>query len=133
MSRALLTIYTQPDRLRACRWIDQAPPGTRIEFKEIKRTLPQNDLMWSLLTDVATQKEHCGRKYTPDQWKLIFMHALGREIQFIPSLDGSTFIPCGGRSSDLGKSEMSDLIEYIMAWGAQNGVVFHDDKVGECA
>ena len=128
MSRALIVVHGAADRERAAKWAQQAPSGTRIEFKAMKRTLPQNDRMWAMLTDVAAQKEHAGRKYTPDQWKVLFMHACGREVQFIPSLDGSTFIPWGNRSSDLSKAEMSELIEFMFSWGAENGVVFHDPE-----
>lgn len=126
MTRALITINWGADRERAYKWLSQAPVGTRVEFKAPKRTLPQNDLMWAALTDVATQKTHAGRKYTPSQWKILFMHACGREVQFIPSLDNSTFIPWGQSSSDLSKDEMTALIECIFAWGAENGVIFHD-------
>ena len=126
MSRALLILDSATMRERAINWIGIAPDGTRVEFKQPKRSLDQNALMWSLLTQVASQKEHCGRKYTPDQWKALFMHACGREIQFLPSLDGSTFIPWGNRSSDLSKVEMTDLIEFILSWGAQNGVRFRE-------
>lgn len=126
MSRAVIAIVSNLDRERAAKWSKQAPTGTRIEFKQIKRSLPQNDRMWAMLTDVATQKTHASRKYTPDQWKVIFMHACGREVQFIPALDNSTFIPWGQSSSDLSRQEMTDLIEFIFAWGAEHGVVFHD-------
>jgi hypothetical protein len=122
----MIVLHRDADRQRAASWAQQAPWGTRIEFKAQKRSLEQNDKMWAMLTDVATQKDHAGRRYTPDQWKVIFMHACGREVQFIPSLDGATFIPWGSSSSDLSKAEMSDLIEFIASWGAQNGVVFHD-------
>lgn len=128
MSRALIIIRGDYDRERAASWALKAPPGTRIEFKLAKRTLPQNDRMWAMLTDIAQQSEHNGRKYTPDQWKVLFMHACGREVQFVPSLDGSTFIPWGQSSSDLSKQEMTDLIEFILIWGAAHGVTFHDDK-----
>lgn len=133
MSRALITVHGEADRARASKWVSQAPHGTRIEFKQAKRTLPQNDRMWAMLTDVAAQKDHAGCRYTPDQWKVIFMHACGREVQFIPSLDGSTFIPWGQSSSDLSKAEMSELIEFMFAWGAENSVVFHDDAQAEAA
>lgn len=126
MSRALVVLNTDADRQKAATWAGRAPWGTRIEFKAAKRTLAQNDRMWAMLTDVATQKEHAGRRYTPDQWKILFMHACGREVQFLPSLDGSTFIPWGQSSSDLSKAEMTDLIEFMFKWGAENGVVFHD-------
>jgi hypothetical protein len=124
MSRAFLILTGDFMREKAIHWIRGAPAGTRLEFKEAKRTIPQNDKMWAMLTDVATQKEHCGRRYPPDVWKSIFLHALGREIQFIPSLEGELVIPIGLSSSDLSKSEMADLIELIHAYGAEHGVKF---------
>ena len=126
MSRALVVINSSADRSRISALASKAPAGTRVEFKGAKRTLPQNDRMWAMLTDVSRQKMHHGRYYTPDQWKVIFLHALGREVKFIPSLDGSTFIPWGGRSSELSKDEMSQLIESMFAWGAENGIEWSD-------
>lgn len=126
MSRATLILASNAIRDKAHNWIDRAPPLTRVQFAGPKRSIPQNDRMWAMLTDVATQATHCGRKYSPDQWKVIFMHACGREVQFIPSLDSSTFIPWGQSSSDLSKDEMSQLIEFMMSWGVENGIVFHD-------
>lgn len=128
MSRAVVVVKHPADRNLIARWAGQVPDGTRVEFKKPKRSLPQNDRMWAMLTDIAQQKEHAGRKYTPDQWKVLFLHACGREVQFIPALDGSTFIPWGRSSSDLSKEEMTALIDFMMAWGVENGVVFHDDE-----
>jgi hypothetical protein len=128
MSRAMIVLTAKADFERAFRWLEKMPRGTRVEFKAPKRSLPQNDRMWAMLTDVARQKEHGGRRYTADQWKVLFMHACGREVQFIPALDGSTFIPWGQSSSDLSKEEMSELIDFIAAWGAENGVTFGDDR-----
>jgi len=125
MSRHLITLYSDQDRARARTYINSAPVGTRVEIKAAKRTLPQNDLMWAMLTDIAAQKDHHGRKYTPDQWKVIFLQAIGREVSFIPSLDGSTFIPWGQSSSDLSRDEMGNLIDFMDAWCAQNGVILH--------
>lgn len=131
MSRALITLSNPLDRDRAVRWVKSAPIGTRVEFKAARRSIPQNDRMWAMLTDIASQKEHCGRRYTTDQWKVLFLHACGREVQFMPALDGSTFIPWGQSSSDLSKEEMTALIDFMHAWGVENNVVFHDPQ--ECA
>ena len=120
-------------REKAACWARKAPYGTRVEFKTTKRSLPQNDRMWAMLTDVAQQAKHAGRSYTPDQWKVLFMHACGREVQFIPALDGSTFIPWGQRNSDLSKQEMTDLIEFIFSWGGEHGVTFHDQPAEAAA
>lgn len=128
MTRYLIALWNNADRDRAIEFIRKAPDGTRVELKAVKRSLSQNDRMWAMLSDVAVQKEHNGRKYTPDQWKCIFMHACGREVQFIPGLDGKTFLPWGQSSSDLSKHEMSNLIDFMAAWGAENGVTFHDGE-----
>jgi hypothetical protein len=128
MGRALLVLNAPEVRATAKSWIDKAPFGTRVEFKASKRSLPQNDRMWAMLTDVAQQAEHMGRKYAAHQWKVIFLAAIGREVQFIPSLDGKTFIPWGQSSSDLSVGEMTELMEFIASWGAQNGVTFHDGE-----
>lgn len=126
MTRATLVLVSPEIRQRAVHWVERLPEGTRVDFKAPKRSLEQNARLWAMLTDVATQKEHAGRKYTPDQWKVLFMHACGREVQFLPALNEPTFIPWGQSSSDLSKGEMTELIEFIHAWGAENGVVFHD-------
>lgn len=128
MSRALVVITSAADRAKAVHWIGIAPWNTRIEFKAPKRSLPQNDRMWAMLTDVAAHMKRQGKDYTTDQWKAIFMHACGKEVSFLPSLDGKTFIPWGSSSSDLSKQEMTDLIEYIHAWGAENSVSFNDPQ-----
>lgn len=93
-----------------------------------QRTLDQNARMWAMLGEVAEQYEHCGRKYDANQWKCLFMHALGQEIAFLPALDGKTFVPYGHQStSKMSKTEMSELIEFIIAWCAQHGVHLRDD------
>lgn len=126
MSRALITVQQDGDRQRAARWAMQAPPGTRVEFKAPKRTLPQNDRLWAMLTDVATQLLWHGLRLSPDDWKLIFLDALNREVRIVPNIDGTGFVNLGRSSSDLSKEEMSDLFEVISAFGARHGVVFHD-------
>lgn len=126
MSRALIVLQNEGDRDKACRWAQGVPLGSRVEFKETKRSLPQNDLMWALLTEVAQQLEHGGRKYDADQWKSIFLHGFGREVTFLPSLDLKTFLPIELSSSDLGKEEMTNFIEFILKEGAERGVIFKD-------
>ena len=127
MSRALVILNSRTAREKAIHWVQQAPTGTRLEFKASKRTLPQNDRMWAMLTDVATQLTWHGVKLAPADWKLVFLDALKREMRIVPNIDGTGFVNLGRSSSDLSKAEMSDLMEIIAAFGAQHGVVFHDD------
>jgi hypothetical protein len=125
MSRALL-ILGRPDIAdKAISWIRKAPRGTRLEFRAPKRTTDQNSRFWALLTDFASQVDHGGRRYSPEEWKAIFMHALGQEMRFVPSLDGRTFVPIGMKSSELSVAEMVALQDLIEAEGAKRGVKFH--------
>lgn len=128
MSRALIVLGLQSDRKKAIDWITKAPPGTRVEFKRAKRTLDQNSRMWAMLTDVAEQITWHGVKLTPDDWKLVFMDALKREMRLVPNINGDGFVNLGRSSSDLSKAEMTDLIEIIFAFGAQHGVEFHEPQ-----
>ncbi len=129
MGRAVVILNTPDARQTVVDWARKSPMGTRVEFKAPKRSVPQNDLMWAALTDVASQKTHYGNKYTPDEWKVIFLHAIGREVKFIPALEGAAFIPWGQSSSDLSVQEMTAMIDFIHAWGAQNGVKFKLDEM----
>lgn len=126
MSRALLVLDAPDVREKAKRWIDQAPVGTRVEYKAPKRSLEQNAMMWACLTEVADQVTHHGLKLTTDDWKLIFIDALKRENRIAPNLDGTGFVSLGRSTSDLSKDEMTDLIELILAFGAKHGVIFKD-------
>ncbi len=126
MSRALIVVRGPEDRRDAERLIARTQPGDRIEFKRARRSLPQNDRMWAMLTEIARQLPWHGVKLAPDDWKLIFLDALKREVRVVPALDGRGFVNLGRSSSDLTKEEMSDLMELIAAFGAEHGVVFSD-------
>lgn len=127
MSRALIVINGSVDRQRAAALLAKVPSGTRVEFKASKRTLPQNDKLWALLTDVAEQLPWHDTKLRPDDWKLVFMDALKREARLIPNIDGTGFVNLSNSTSDLSKQEMGDLIELIHEFGARHGVKFLDE------
>ncbi len=127
MSRAVITLSTPADRDRSVKWSRQAPSGTRVEYKAPRRSLDQNSKMWVMLTEFAVQLPWHGIKMTPNDWKMLFLDALKRELRMVPSIDGTGFVNLG-RSSDLTKAEMADLITLMEAFGANHGVVFHDPE-----
>lgn len=77
-----------------------------------------------MLTDISIEMRRRGRNHDVAEWKVIFMAAYGHEVRFLPSLDQKTFVPFGHSSSDLSVSEMSDLMDFIEAWAAENGLEF---------
>jgi hypothetical protein len=126
MTRAVLVLSSPEVRQKAAYWASKLPDGTRVEFKETKRSIPQNDRLWAMLTDVAAQVKWHGLRLAADDWKLLFLDALKREVRMVPNLDGNGFVSLGRSSSDLSKAEMTDLIDLIHAFGANHDVVFHD-------
>jgi hypothetical protein len=124
----MLTINTPQSREYVLKLARIAPPGTRVEFKAMKRSLPQNSRMWAMLTDIALQVKWCDQILRPEDWKLIFLDALKREIRTVPNLDGNGLVVLGRSSSDLTREEISDLMELMMMFGAQHGVTFHNPK-----
>ena len=133
MSRLLVTILGPKTRHDALTLVQKAPIGTRVELKAAKRTLDQNSRMWAMLTEVATQLRWHGQRLTTDDWKLVFLDGLKRELRIVPNLDGTGFVNLGRSSSDLSKEEMGQLMDLIEAFGAEHGVVFADLETREPA
>lgn len=127
----MITIRGAADRERACRWITRAPFGTRLEFKAARRSVAQNAKFWAALSDIASQLRWHGRSMTTGQWKMVMIDALKRESKLVPNIDGTGFVDLGRSSSDLSNEEMGQLIEIVLAFGAQHGVVFHDPSSAE--
>lgn len=128
MSRALVTIRNDGDRNRIALWASKVPEGTRVEFKQTKRSIPQNDRMWAMLTDVSCQLQWHGQHLTPDDWKLVFLDGLKREKRLVPAIEGDGVVNLGRSSSDLSKDEMSELMELIAAFGAKHEVEFSEKE-----
>lgn len=127
MSRALVIIHNDNDRSRVAQLATKVPAGTRVEFKQAKRTIPQNDLLWCRLTDVSRQVEWHGEKLTPQDWKDVFTAAI-RVSRVVPGLDPGTIVVLGMRTSDMTKEEMGELLDLIDAFAAERGVVLSDQR-----
>lgn len=124
MSKAVLVLTSDEIRQKAQRWVKGVPDGTRLTFAGPKRSLPQNDRLWAMLTEIAQQRPvHQGAKMNAELWKSVFMQALGAEIVFMPTLEGDGMFPIGHRSSELSKEDFSQLIVLIEEWCARQGVV----------
>lgn len=128
MTRYVLPL-TPATKATAHAWVDRAvsqhqPGGAwTMEVRAAKRTDEQNAALWGLLSQVQRQRPtHNGVAMTADLWKAVFMQAAGAEITFIPTLEGNGMFPLGLRSSRLTKAEFADLLEFILAWCAREGL-----------
>lgn len=108
-------------RKRAYDFLLRAPVDYVVTIAPPTRTLDQNAKMHAMIADIMAQVD-TERQWTADEWKDRFLHALGKEMNFLPDLDGRAFFPRGYRSSQLSKREFADLVEIIYAFGARHGV-----------
>lgn len=116
-----LILGSARDRAEAKRLIDMAPVNAVVSVKPATRTNDQNALMWALLSELSRAKPE-GRCHTPEVWKQLVMHACGHAVQFEIGLNGQPF-PTGFRSSRLTKAQMGDLLDWIMSYAAERGIV----------
>lgn len=101
------------------------PQGWHVRITPPTRSLEQNARLWAMLTDVARQVDWYGRKLAQEEWKIVFTASLKKQ-DVVPGLDGG-FVAMGQSTSKMTKAELGDLMELIEAFGAQNGVIFHDE------
>jgi len=125
------TVILATDRQRdlAHRLVSSAPEGAIVNIREANRSTDQNSLLWSLLSDISRSKPQ-GRRHGPEVWKALMMHACGHAVQFEMGLNGQPF-PTGFSSSRLTKGQMSDLIEFIMAFGAEHNVRWSQPEMAQ--
>jgi hypothetical protein len=116
-------------RQMAMRAITYAPEGWVCEVKPATRSIDQNAKLHAMFADVARQSTLHGRKLTADQWKVIFIsgHAVatGLGADLLPGIEGE-FVNIRESSARMGVKRMASLIEYMLAWGADNDIAWSE-------
>lgn len=125
MTREVVEIKGADDRQKISRWAQGVPVGTTVEFRAPRRSGDQNNLMWSLLSQISKHVDWYGQKLTSEDWKDVLTASL-RRTRVVPGIDAGTFVPLGMRTSQMTKQELADLIELIYAFGAERGVKFRE-------
>ena len=99
-----------------------------LSVKPKTRSTAQNSLMFSCLTDISNQVDWRGQKLDPESWKDMATAALKRQ-RVVPGIDGG-FVVLGTRTSKMTVGEMSELIEFLMAFGDERGVRWSRTSLG---
>lgn len=121
----ILQASPHPSRARAAEALRTAPDGWKVVISEQTRTLDQNSRLWPSLTEISEQVEWYGRKLSPEDWKHIFTSSL-KKLEVVPNLEGTGFVALGLSTSRMTKRELSDLLDFVYAFGAERGVKFSD-------
>lgn len=109
-------------RANALEAVRTAPDGYRVSVIEPKRSDAQSDLMWELLGQLAKKTTYHGLKLDKDDWKLVMMSGLRRQVRLVQNYDDDGLVALGQSSSKLTVSEMTMMIDLIEAWAGTHNV-----------
>ena len=113
-------------RSNAIEAVRNAPEGYKVTIDSPRRTDPENRLLHALIGEVAVAKVWEGKRLPMEVWKRLLVaawcRASGEPAEMYRSLDGQGIDIVPKRTGKLTKKECADLIEFIYAWGAENGV-----------
>lgn len=89
------------------------------------RTLDQSALFHCMVRDVARQCEWDGRRWNEQAWKVLMIsaHAIASDEpgEVLRGLEGE-FVAIRESTARMSKARTCSLIDYVDAWGSQNGV-----------
>ena len=98
--------------------------------RPVTRSTKQNALLHAVIADVAEQVEWAGKKRDAETWKRLltasWLRARGESVEVLPALDGHGIDVVFRRTSHLTVPECTELVEFIYAWGVENGVLFQE-------
>lgn len=122
-----IVIRTEESKSIAARRLASAPIGWVCSVREAHRTLPQNAKLHAMLTDISQQCDYMGKRRTINFWKNLFvsgwMIATDQVPEIVPGLEGE-FVNIRESTANMGVRDLSSVIEYVSAWGANEGVKF---------
>ena len=117
-------------RILASECVKSAPNGYIVTIQEPTRTLDQNAALHAAISDIAKQVIWHGEKMDTEAWKRLltasWARAVHEPVKMVPALDGNGFDVLYRRTSQMTKKEVSSLIDYLHAWGTDQGVRWSD-------
>jgi hypothetical protein len=97
-----------------------------VEVKPETRSNAENNLLHALIDEISRKLEWAGKNRDPEIWKRLLVAAWcrvhGESVEILPALDGHGVDIVPARTSKLSRKECADLIEYVYAWGVDQGI-----------
>lgn len=98
----------------------------KIVIKDLERSSDQNRALHALLSDIAAQVDHAGRKWDVLIWKRLltaaWLREAGEQPQMIPAVDGHGFDVIYERTSKLTVKQCASLLDWITAFAVEHEV-----------
>jgi hypothetical protein len=121
----MFKLFSKRQRQAAIEAVKSAPEHYIVEIKPRSRSLDQNAMLWRLLTiaskSVPWTVNGVETMLTPEDWKDIFTASLHQENRIAKGIRGG-FVILGRSTSKMSISQMTELIEFIYQFLAEQGV-----------
>ena len=118
-------LFSPRQRSLAIDAVRNAPEHCIVEIKQRTRTLDQNAMLWRLLTlasrHVMWSVNGQETVLSPEEWKDVFTASLIQEQRIARGIRGG-FVMLGKSTSRMTVSQLSELIEFINSFLAEQGV-----------
>lgn len=113
-----------------------------------EKTREQEKKYHAMIGDIARQCKHLNQCLDEDSWKRLCVAQFRadciaqdlprladywkrHEFRLMPSLDGSSLVQLGAQTRDFPKYVAAGFIEWLHAYGAENGVIWTEPDDGE--
>ncbi len=127
-------------RRNAMEAVQNAPEGHVVRISEPRKSREQEERYHAMLGDIARQWTFMGRQWELDDVKRLLVDAFAQAMReagtplhhdgrVVPSLDGQRIVQLGIQTSKFWKAEASNFIEFLFAWGAENGIQWSNEEV----
>ena len=102
-----------------------------LEVRDESKSRDQEKLYHDLIGQIAEQAKHAGFNWDAESWKRLLLAKFAKDTgraggKMIPSLDFDGVVEVEIKSRRFTKQDATEFIEWLYAWGAQNGVTFNE-------
>lgn len=133
MDKQQFIISSRDNLITAFRYAEQFgyEKAYAVEVRPLTRTCKQNKILHALFGDLAHQAKWQNEKLTAEQWKMLMIsaHTIATKEpnKMVIGLEGEV-VNLRESSAKMSVARLNSLIEYVSAWGANQGVKFKGDK-----
>lgn len=136
MERQIFQLSHEQARKNAAHAVMNAPENFRVELRERTRSLDQNSVMWSCLTDLSKQVQWpvngALEWMTPEEWKDVITASLHQENKIAQGIRGG-FVMLGRSTSRMGIKAMIEVIDFCHAFGDEHEIKWSPTSLGRDA
>ena len=107
----------------------QAGKQLTLEIKQSNKSREQEEKYHAMIGEIAKQAQHLGAKWDAESWKRLLVDQFCRDNDIktgvvIPNLSGDGIVQLGFQTRKFTKEQASEFVEWLHAWGAENGVTY---------